>query len=105
MTLRAWVELEVRVADGAGVREDVADVVDARKVHDEALEAQAEAGVVAGTVAAEVQVVLVLVLVHAEFLDAALENVEALLALGAADDLSDAGDEAVRGGDRLAVVV
>lgn len=100
-----WVELEVRVADGAGVREDVADVVDAGEVHDEALEAQAEAGVVAGAVAAEVQVVLVLVLLHAELLDAALEDVEALLALGAADDLSDAGDEAVRGGDRLAVVV
>lgn len=45
-------ELEVRVADGAGVREDVADVIDAREVHDEALEAQAEAGVVAGAVAA-----------------------------------------------------
>lgn len=100
-----WAELEVRVADGAGVREDVADVVDAGEVHDEALEPQAEAGVVAGAVAAEVQVVLVLVLLHAELLDAALEDVEALLALGAADDLSDAGDEAVRGGDRLAVVV
>ena len=60
---------------------------------------------VAGAVAAQVEVVLVLVGVHAEFGDAALEDVEALLALGAADDLADAGNEAVGRGDGLAVVI
>ena len=49
--------LEIGVAHGAGVRKDVADVAHTRQVHDQTLEAQAVAGVFAGTVAAQVKVI------------------------------------------------
>ena len=59
----------------------------------------------AGTVAAQVKVVLVLLGIHAQVLDAGLEQIQALLALGAADNLADTGNQAVGGGDGLAVLV
>ena len=68
----------------------VADVAHAREVHHHALEAEAEARVAAGAVAAQVAVPPVVGGIHAKLLDAALEHVETLLALAAADDLADA---------------
>ena len=84
---------------------DVADIAHARQIHHHALEAQAEARVVAGAVPAQVAVPPVVLRVHAQLLDAALEQLQTLLALAAADDLADAGDKAVRRGDGLAVVI
>ena len=50
MATRASVRrLEVGVAHGARVRQDVADVAHAGQIHDQALEAQTVAGVLAGT--------------------------------------------------------
>ena len=83
----------------------VADVADTRQVHHHALEAQTEAGVTAGAVAAQVAVPPVILRVHAQLLDAALQNVQPLLALAAADDLADAGHQTVCRGHGLAVVV
>ena len=97
--------LELRVADGTGMQLYVADVAHAREIHHHALEAEAEARVAAGAVAAQVAVPPVVGGIHAELLDAALEHVEPLLALAAADDLADAGHKAVRRGDGFAVVV
>ena len=87
------------------MRQDVADVAHAGQIHDQALEAQTVAGVLAGTVAAQVKVVLVLLGIHAQVLDAGLEQIQALLALGATDDLADARHQAVGGGDGLAVLM
>ena len=72
----------------------VADVADAREVHHHALEAQAEARVAAGAVATQVAVPPVILRVHAQLTDAALQQLQALLALAAADDLADAGHQA-----------
>ena len=96
---------EIGAAYGSGVGEDVADVGDAGQIHDHALEAQAEAGVLAGAEAAQVQVPPVIFGVHAQLFDAGLQHVQALLTLAAADDLADAGDQTVGCGDGLAVVV
>ena len=59
----------------------------------------------AGAVLAQVAVPPVVLRVHAQLLDAGLQHLQPLLALGAADELADAGDQAVGGGHRLAVVV
>ena len=59
----------------------------------------------AGAVAAQVAVPPVVLGIHAELADALFEQLDALLALAAADDLADARNEAVRRGDGLAVVV
>ena len=59
----------------------------------------------AGAVAPQVAVPPVILGLHAQLLDAALQQLQTLLALAAADDLADAGDQAVRGGHGLAVVV
>ena len=83
----------------------VADVADTGQVHHHTLEAQTETGVTAGAVAAQVAVPPVILGVHAQLLDAALQQLQALLTLAAADDLADAGDQAVRGGHGLAVIV
>ena len=105
MRLVALWRLEVGVAHGARVRQDVADVAHTGQIHDQALEAQTVAGVLAGTVAAQVKVVLVLLGIHAQVLDAGFEQIQALLALGAADNLADTGNQTVGGGDGLAVLV
>ena len=59
----------------------------------------------AGAVTAQVQVPPVVLGVHAQLLDAGLQHVQALLALASADDLANAGHQAVGGGHGLAVVV
>ena len=51
---------ELGVPDSARVWQDVTDVVHARKVHDQALEAQTEARVRAAAIAPEVKIVPVL---------------------------------------------
>ena len=46
--------LKIRISNRSGVGQNVADVADAGQVHDHALEAQAEAGVAAAAIAAQV---------------------------------------------------
>src|SRR5690606_37844320 len=92
-------------AGRARVGDGVADVGQAADVDDQALEAQAKAGMRHGAVAAEVAVPAVLGRVQAELGHAPVEHVQALLALAAADDLADARSQHVHGGDGLAVVV
>src|SRR5689334_20931456 len=99
-----WASLEVGLLGGAREWDHVADVLDAGGVLDGALEAEAEAGVWDGAVAAEVAVPPVVLGIEAHLGDAAVEDVEALLALAAADDLADAGGEHVHRGDGLLVV-
>src|SRR6185295_6622105 len=96
---------ELGLARGARKWDDVADVLDAGRVLDRALEAEAEAGVRHGAVAAQIAIPPVVGGVQAHLGDPGVEPVEALLALAAADDLADAGREDVHRGDGLAVVV
>src|SRR5687767_3303254 len=96
---------ELRAAGHARIRNRVADVREPAHVHDETLEAEAEARVRHAAVAAQVAVPLVVRGIELELAHARVEHVEALLALAAADDLADAGREDVHRGDGLAVVV
>src|SRR5712671_6503026 len=96
---------EFRVARRSGEGDHVADIGHSGGVEDRTFKAQAEAGVGHGAVAAKVAVPGVGVLVEVHLVEAAVEDVEAILALGAADDLADAGGEDVHGGDGAAVVV
>ena len=72
---------------------------------DQALEAEAEAGVGRGAVAPQLQVPPVLVLGQAALVDPLPELVEAVLPLRAADDLTDLGHQHVHGRHRPLVVV
>ena len=74
----------------------VTDVGNAGQIHDHALKAETEARVTAGTVAAQIEIPPVILLVEAELGHARGEQVEPLLALRAADDLADAGSGAYR---------
>ena len=85
--------------------QDVTDVVYARKVHDQALEAQAETCVRAAAIAPKVKIVPILPQVHAQLTHAPLEHVETLLSLGTPYNLPDAGHQAVCCGHGPAVVV
>ena len=87
------------------MRDDIADVAHAREVHHQALEPKPEARVLAGAETAQIQVGAVLLGIHGKLGDAPLEHFQALLALGATDDLADARHQAVGGGDGLAVLV
>src|SRR5690606_9407096 len=80
----------LRRAGRAGVGDGVADVGQPADVDDQAFEAEAEAGVGHGAVAAEVAVPGVQLAVEAELVHARVEHGEALLALRTADDLADA---------------
>lgn len=84
---------------------DITDVRYAREVHDHALEAEAEACVTAGAVAAQVEIPPVVLGVKAELRHASGQHIEPFLTLRAADDLAYARNKAVGCGDGLAVVV
>ena len=95
---------ERRVPRGARVRDHVADVGHAGDIGHQALETEAKAGVRHGAVAAEIAVPAVVLRIQAELRHARVEDVQAFLALAAADDLADAGREHVHRRDRLAAV-
>src|SRR5690606_36437170 len=79
---------ELRPARGPRVGDDVSDVLHAGDVHEHALEAQAEARVRGRTEFSKLEVPPVGGLRQALFADALEEHVVTLLALAAADDLS-----------------
>ncbi|MPM27916.1 hypothetical protein SDC9_74432 [bioreactor metagenome] len=83
----------------------VPDVAHAREIHHHPLKSKAEARVLAGTVPPKVTVPPVILRVHAQLPDAALQQLQPLFALAAADNLADPGNQAVRCGDGLSVVV
>ena len=95
--------LQFAVADGSGEGDSVADVADTGQVHDAALEAQTEACVTGGTVLAQIHVEVVVLGVHAQLFDTALQQLVIVLTLRAADDLADTGNQAVHRGNSLAV--
>ena len=74
-------------------------------VHDAALKAEAEARVAGRAVFAQVEIELIVLLLQAAFMHTLHERVIVVLTLAAADDLTDAGHEAVHGRDGLAVGV
>ncbi len=87
--------LELGGLRGAGEGDDVADVGHAGDKEQQALEAQAEAGVRAGAVATRVEVPPHVLHRDVEFLDAAHQLVVVLLTDAAADDLADLREEHV----------
>ena len=97
--------LEICVADGAGMELNIADVADAGEVHNHTLKAEAEACVAAGAIAAQIQRPPVILFVETQLCHTGGEHLEALFALAAADDLAYAGNEAVGSGNGLAVIV
>src|SRR5690606_18514673 len=97
--------LELGRAGGARERNDVADVLHAGHVHEQALEAEAEAGVGDGAEASEIEVPGVGGFGEAVRSDLFPEHVEALLALTAADALADARREHVHRAHGAPVVV
>src|SRR5690606_13054416 len=78
-----------RVAGRAWIRDGVADVRQSAHVDDQALEAEAEAGVWHAAIAAEIAVPVVVLAVQAELVHARVEHVQAFLALRTTDDLAD----------------
>src|SRR5262245_51739741 len=93
------------VAGRTRERDRVAHVREPGRVRDRALEAEPEAGVRHGAVAAQVAIPGEALLVDADLRHARVEAIEPLLALAAADDLADARREHVHRGDGPAVVV
>src|SRR5271165_4816963 len=83
----------------------VAHVGEAGDVGEGALEAEAEAGMRHRAVAAQVAVPGVVVAVDAALGHAAVQYLQPLLALAAADDLADPRRQYVHGRDSVAVVV
>ena len=77
-----------RVAWPAREGDDLADVVQARGEQDEALKAEAKAAVRHAAVLAQVQVSLVRHHVHARLLEPALQGLQVVLTLAAANQLT-----------------
>src|SRR5699024_2904386 len=86
-------------------RDYVADVGHAGEVHDAALKAKAESSVAGGAVFAQIQVEFVIFRAKSQFIHAGQQLLVVVLPLAAADDLSDAGHQAVHGSDGLPVIV
>src|SRR5712671_1156926 len=86
-------------------RNGITHVGKARHISERALEAEAEARMRHGTVATEIPVPGVVLLVDALKGHARVQNIEAFFALAAADDLADAWRQHIHGRNGLAVVV
>ena len=83
------------------MRQDIANVIDTRQIHDQALEAKTKASMAAGSVTAQITVVAILLGIHAQFFNALLEKLKALFTLRTTNDFTDARDEAVRCSNRF----
>src|SRR6516162_2141736 len=86
-------------------RNRVAHVGEARDVRDGALEAEAKTRVRHCTVAAQISVPAVVLFVDAPLRHACIQYLEALLALAAADDLTDPGCKHIHSSSCSAVVI
>src|SRR6266849_2429449 len=86
----AKLPLELRVPRRAGEGDDVADVLHAGEVHHHPLQTQPEAGVRRGAELAQLQIPPVILFRQALLPDGGEQDVVALFALAAADDLTDA---------------
>src|SRR6478672_2085498 len=104
-TRSASTRSELRGAGRARVGDRIADVGQSADVDHQALEAQAKAGMRHRAIAAEIAIPAVVRRIQAELAHARIEDVQALFALAAADDLADAGRQHVHRGDGAAVVV
>jgi len=89
----------------AGEGDDVADVGHPRDGHQEALEPEAEASVRHGAEPPQVEIPPVAVTIHARFLHALFESIEAFFTLTAADELSHARHQQSHGGHGAVVIV
>merc|ERR1711879_476878 len=96
---------ELRMAGVPRVGDDVPNVLHARGQHDEALEAEAEAAVRHGPELAKIAVPPVVLHIEAHLADAPVEHIQALLALGAADDFADGGGKHVHRCNGFLVIV
>ena len=97
--------LELQRARRTGERERVADIGNTGEHHDEALEAHAKPGMRNRAETAQIQVPPIVCGILIHLADTAFEHVEALLALAAADEFADAGNQYVHRGHGLTVVV
>ena len=98
-------ELELRVARCAREGDNVANVFQAGQVHHHAFEAETESGVGHRAVTAQVEVPPVGFFVQTASAQPFGQDIVALFALAAADDLADPRHEHVHGAHGFAVVV
>ena len=103
--LFAEFDLDIGVSGRSGEGLDVADIRYSCDIHDQSFKAKPEAGVARASVFPKLRVPPVVLFIEAAALVGRFEIVETLLALAASDELAHAGDEHIRGGDGLAVVV
>ena len=101
----AGILLQFTVAYGSGEGEYITDVGNTGQVHHAALETQTETGVTGRAVLAQIHVEVVVGRIHAQLLNAGLQQLVVILTLRAAGDLTDTGDQAVHSGDGLAIGV
>jgi len=97
------VGLKLAVAHSTREGDNVADVRHTREVHYASFESETEACVASGAVLSEVELESVCLALKAELIHASCENVEVVFTLAAADDLADAGNEAVHCGNSLSI--
>ena len=83
----------------------VADVGNSSEVHHKALKSKAKARMFCTAILAQIQIPPIIFLFQLEVLHPLLEDLQALLTLASADDLSDAGYQQVHSGDRFAIVI
>ena len=89
----------------SGVRDNVSDVGNTGEVHNDTLEAEAEACMLGAAELTKVEIPPVVFGCKAAFCHSRKENVHALFSLATADDLANAGNEEVHCRNRLVVVV
>ena len=95
--------LQVAVIYSTRERDNISDVAHSGDIHYATLEAQSKACMACRTVTAQIQIELIIFLVQSQLFHTLLQDLQVVLTLAAADDLTDAGHEAVHGRDGLAI--
>src|SRR5690554_120543 len=101
-----WIlrELEVCPTGYSWVGDNIANVGHARYISNQAFKSQAETSVRYCAIASEVYIPFVGFSVHAVFLHASLQDVQAFFTLRATDDFTNAGCQYIHGSNSFAII-
>ena len=97
--------LEFCGTGGSREGENVADILDSGKIHDDSFKTKTVTGVFAAAVTAKVKIPAVIFFFKSKFVDAVDKNVKTLFSLASANDFANAGNKMVCSGNGFSVVV
>jgi len=97
--------LQFTVIYGSGEGYNITDVTHTGQIHNASFKAKTKARVSYGAVSSQIQIEIVVLLVQTKLLHSLLQQLQLILTLAAADNLTDTGNQTVHSRNSLAVLI